>query len=55
MGVSPLPNYVQTVAENLPAFLGGAIGVAIVAALVGYILDRQKASAEAAAARMGRR
>jgi len=55
LGLSPLPGYLETVVNNLPAFLGGAIGVALVAALVGYVLDRQKASAEAAAARMGRR
>lgn len=55
MGVSPLPGYVETVHENLMAFAGGALGVALIAALVGFVLDRQKAQAEAAAARMGRR
>jgi len=54
MGVSPVPSYVQTVYENLPIFAGGALVVALVAALVGFVLDRQKAAA-AAAARMGRR
>jgi excisionase family DNA binding protein len=54
-GTSPLPGFVKTVEKNLAAFAGGAIGVALVAGLVGFVLDRQKASAEAAAARMGRR
>lgn len=55
VGVIPVPDYIATVQENLPAFAGGAMAVALVAAIVGFVLDRQKASAEAAAARMGHR
>ena len=55
MGVSPMPSYIQTVYDNLPIFAGGALGVALIAGLVGFVLDRQKAAADAAAARMGRR
>ena len=54
-GLSSLPSYVTTVENNLMAFALGALGVALVAGIVGYVLDRQKASAEAAAIRMGRR
>jgi len=55
MDVSPLPSYIETVYENLPIFAGGALGVALIAGLVGFVLDRQKAAADAAAVRMGRR
>lgn len=54
-GITTLPGYVTTVENNLMAFALGALGVALVGGLVGFVLDRQKASAEAAAARMGRR
>ena len=54
-GLTPLPSYIKTVVDNLPKFAGGALLVALISALVGFVLDRQKASAEATAARMGRR
>jgi excisionase family DNA binding protein len=52
MGV--MPQYLETLEKNLAALLGGAFGVALIAAIVGLILDKQKAASEAAAARMRR-
>ncbi len=55
MNLPILPGYVETVGDNLAIFVGAGLGVALITGLIGYVLDRQKASAEAAAARMGRR
>lgn len=41
--------------QNLSYLVGGAVLVALIAAVVGFVLDRQKAASEAAAARLGRR
>jgi len=54
-GLTVMPDYVRAVEANLLYFAVGALVVALVGGLVGYVLDRQKAAAEAAAARMGRR
>ncbi|NIA21286.1 MAG: hypothetical protein GWP05_04810 [Anaerolineaceae bacterium] len=50
-----LPSQVEWAEENLPYLAGGAGFVALIAGIVGYVLDRQKAAGEAAAARLGRR
>jgi len=50
-----LPNLVRQAEENLPYLAGGACFVTLVAGIVGYVLDRQKAAGEVAAARLGRR
>jgi excisionase family DNA binding protein len=55
VGVIPVPGYIVKVQDNLPAFAGGALAVALVGAIVGFVLDSQKAKAETTAARMGRR
>jgi hypothetical protein len=49
------PDFLARVEKDLPMFVGGAVGVALVAWIVGFVLDRQKAASEAAAVRMGRR
>lgn len=51
-----LPNdQVKWAEENLAYLAIGACVVTVVAAIVGYVLDRQKAASEAAAVRLGRR
>ena len=50
-----LPGQVEWAEENLAYLAIGACLVTLVAAIVGYVLDRQKAASEAAAVRLGRR
>lgn len=46
--------YVKTVDQNLPFFMGVLAAAAVIGAIVGYILDRQKAAGQPVTGRMGR-
>ncbi len=45
---------VEKVVENVGIFVGVLLGVAVIAAIAGFVFDRSKASREAAAARLSR-
>ena len=45
---------VRKVVENMIFFIAGLLGVAVIAAVVGFVLDQSKAKREAAAARLSR-
>ncbi|NLX57925.1 MAG: hypothetical protein GXY74_02425 [Phycisphaerae bacterium] len=53
--IMPVAGSMDWAIQNLSYLVGGAVLVAVIAFVVGLVLDKQKAASEAAAARLGRR